>query len=839
VRYHSGRRETIFVTVSYGHRAFTDPPVASSPMKAGDRAQLINPVPAALTLLVEDGTPGGVAGGADTYETLCGVYRYCPFNGGRISSVNFSEGTCVVERDGSPATNRSLDCSLDDERLVPAGTHIRLRRERLDSLRASREAQASASEDSTEPSTTEDHTVDTSDAAVATRVVELVASSAKQLACRHPTLGLRNLGNTCFMNSVLQCLNSVRPLVEFFFCSAAVEMSINLRNVLGSGGRLAKAFSALLHEMRPADGARAAVEPHNFLDTLCDVHSQFDGGEQHDAMELFDSVVDILHEDLNRVKAKETTEPVEDDGQPDERIAQESWSNHLKRNDSVITDLFQGQFKSRLTCPNKGCKKRHVRNFDVFSSVALPIPGPPPDSKVVSRLRIYVLDSDLMVWRPAMEMVPSLFKMAAFTCDGFCMEFAKRASDLNLSADNLMLVDDRTDNQFPIVTRPLRVNYGNATEHMWHPTITPDRQSSGLRLYQFPDTPTHNNGSWIWVNVYEPDDDEELERQRLAAPLSAPKGYYPNVVRNRIRRPVCDLGRLWRGKRLVTFPIWNPPPSSKNSSLLDVEALTDQVHRTLGAMLLKDGMSFRPSRHAVDASASQAAGEAENQNESDVTTNTQPVEVTAVATVATATSDHGDDATPVAATVVVCKEQIAEAKPIVTVDDAVTPVVTAVPIGGDTKGNDDPADIAPDGTSTSDGDSDVTAVPIGGDTKGNDDPADIPPDGTSTSDGDSDTSSDSSSGGENSSTAGENSSTAGGNSSTAGDDAASKEEPLAPYFILTRVNGVFVDAEDYVAADVRALSVVFRTKVILSMGRMAGTCHAAYETNDVLRVCCL
>lgn len=43
------------------------------------------------------------------------------------------------------------------------------------------------------------------------------------------------------------------------------------------------------------------------------------------------------------------------DDMTDEEIAKTSWDYHKARNDSIIVDLFQGQFKSRLTC--NVCKK--------------------------------------------------------------------------------------------------------------------------------------------------------------------------------------------------------------------------------------------------------------------------------------------------------------------------------------------------------------------------------------------------------------------------------------------------------------------------------------------------
>lgn len=206
------------------------------------------------------------------------------------------------------------------------------------------------------------------------------------------TIGLNNLGNTCFMNSALQCLVHIPELVEYFSNNCHLE-ELNTDNPLGHNGKIATVFGDLIKELYEKNVDKKSIAPRNFKMNLGMCNPMFAGYSQQDSQEFLSFLLDGLHEDLNRIKNKPYVENsssgLDFDASNTEKVvalAKESWEKYKLRNDSVILDLFVGLFQSTLICPD--CKHVSV-TFDPFNDLSLPIP-----IETFWRKNIYILPLD-------------------------------------------------------------------------------------------------------------------------------------------------------------------------------------------------------------------------------------------------------------------------------------------------------------------------------------------------------------------------------------------------------------------------------------------------------------
>ncbi|ESO87012.1 hypothetical protein LOTGIDRAFT_166748 [Lottia gigantea] len=197
--------------------------------------------------------------------------------------------------------------------------------------------------------------------------------------------GLRNLGNTCYMNSILQCLGHLEELREFILemefsevwsppttpspkdkpkpsCRTSHRLNtvdyfqhlskpVNLRSTPvkrggglsgGEGSPSTSSLSlnlnsslslnniSLWHELHGLlrvlwSGKWSQVSPHGFLHTVWNRIPMFKGYSQHDAQEFLCELLDKLEDEVPELPE----------------------TNH---HSNILTDIFQGQLVSSVTC---------------------------------------------------------------------------------------------------------------------------------------------------------------------------------------------------------------------------------------------------------------------------------------------------------------------------------------------------------------------------------------------------------------------------------------------------------------------------------------------------------
>ena len=105
------------------------------------------------------------------------------------------------------------------------------------------------------------------------------SSADDHISLKQP--GLIDLGNSCYMNSVMQCLNCLAPLVKFFTKDAHLE---EVTSSVSSGGTVANEVGAVFNAM--LTGRRSLLSMMALKSKVGELCHQFSECEQQDSHEF-------------------------------------------------------------------------------------------------------------------------------------------------------------------------------------------------------------------------------------------------------------------------------------------------------------------------------------------------------------------------------------------------------------------------------------------------------------------------------------------------------------------------------------------------------------------------
>lgn len=126
--------------------------------------------------------------------------------------------------------------------------------------------------------------------------------------------GLKNIGNTCYMNAALQALSNCPPLTHFFLDCGGLARTDKKPAICKS---YLKLMTELWHKSRPG-----SVVPANLFQGIKTVNPTFRGYSQQDAQEFLRCLMDVLHEELK----EQVLETEEEPHTPSEDTAEEDKS---------------------------------------------------------------------------------------------------------------------------------------------------------------------------------------------------------------------------------------------------------------------------------------------------------------------------------------------------------------------------------------------------------------------------------------------------------------------------------------------------------------------------------
>ena len=186
-------------------------------------------------------------------------------------------------------------------------------------------------------------------------------------------VGLMNLGNTCYANSVIQVLRSIPELSAYILnenlkdsCIKTNSSPVNI--ILGFQDILKSLWSAYRPSyVRPA-GFQSIIASA-VKDTIYDF---FGMPVPNDSHEYLIYLLDNFHEALNENSGRKLDDNININNRSIEELANNGWNRFIQQNKSIIIDMFFGMTKKTVIC--KECNNKS-HSWETFNILKIPCEG--------------------------------------------------------------------------------------------------------------------------------------------------------------------------------------------------------------------------------------------------------------------------------------------------------------------------------------------------------------------------------------------------------------------------------------------------------------------------------